>query len=46
MASFTIKIKGTKKNISKFFSALTHEGDVRMGRGAKQIFVTSPRERL
>lgn len=47
MASFTIKIKGTKKNISKFFSALTHEGDVRMGRGAEaDICYLSKREAL
>jgi len=47
MASFTIKIKGTKKNISKFFSALTHEGDVRIGRGAEaDICYLSKREAL
>lgn len=47
MASFTIRIKGNKKNISKFFSALTHEGDVRMGRGAEaNICYLSNREAL
>lgn len=47
MASFTIKIKGAKKNISKFFSALTHDGNVRMGRGAKaDICYLSKREAL
>ncbi len=47
MASFTIKIKGTKKNISKFFSALTHEGDVWMGRGTEaDICYLSKREAL
>ena len=47
MASFTIRIKGKKKNVSKFFSALTHDGNVRMGRGAKaDICYLSKREAL
>ena len=46
MASFTIKIKGTKRIFLSSFRLSLTKGMSGWDEGQKQIFVTSPRERL